>query len=192
MNDLMQHRGEFARAIANKKYELTDDGVLFPDQKVLVAGVMSDSLNGGPWGAGPNIIPTAALNLLLDQLVGGAVQVNPWYVGLFSGNVTPAATLTGANFASTMTEFTGYVGLNRMTYNEAVAVGGVVDNAASRATFVMTAGGTIYGGALLSAQAKGAAGASDKLLACARFASSRTVAIDDELAVKYTLSATST
>lgn len=192
MNDLMRHRGEFARAIANKKFELTEDGILFPAQKVLVAGAMGSSLNGGPWDMGPNIIPTAGLNLLLDQLVGGAAQVNPWYVALFSGNITPAATLTGPTFVATATEFIGYNEATRVAFVEAAAAAGVVDNAASRAVFTINATATIYGGALLSASAKSSAGAGDKILACARFATSRAVVAADELAVKYTLTATST
>jgi hypothetical protein len=195
MNDLMRHRGEFARAIRNRKFEISPAGILFPQQGVLAAGVFdTEHRRGGDLigrDISPNIIPTEGLNHILDAIVGGASQVDPWYVALFKGNVTPGATLTGASFAGTCTEATEYDETTRVAYVDAAAADGIMSNSASRAEFTMNAGITVYGGALLSASAKSDATAGTKCLAASKFSASRAVVDDDELAVKYTLTLTS-
>lgn len=195
MNDLMRHRGEFARAIANKRFEITPAGILFPQQGVLAAGVfdVEHRRQGDFLGRdiGPNVIPTEGLDHFLNVIAHGTTQVNPWYVALFEGNVTPGATLTGATFAGTCTECTAYDETTRVEFNEAASSGGVMSNAANRAVFTMNATKTVYGGALLSASAKGDATGGTVCLAAAKFSTSRAVVDDDELAVKYTLTLTS-
>lgn len=186
---ILRHRREFARAVANHQYEESPSGLLFPKQKTFVAGHFETWINGADHAVDPNIIPTAGLNHLLSVLVAGGAQVNPWYVALFTNNVTPAATLTAANFASTMGEFTGYAESNRVTYVEGTPAAGAVDNDASRAEFTINAPATLRGGALLSAQAKSAV--IGEILACARFGADRAVIAGDTLQTKYTLSATS-
>lgn len=194
MNDLMNHRGEFARAIANKKYDFTDAGILFPQQHVLVAGVFdTEHRRGGDLighDMSANIIPTEGLSHILSVLVAAGTQVTTWYTALFEANVTPAATLTAATFTATTTECIAYDETTRVAYVEGAVSAGAVDNSASRAVFTMNATKTIYGGALLSASAKSAT--SGTLLAAAKFSASRAVVAADELAVKYSLSATST
>ena len=187
--DLSRHRREFARAVANHKYEASPAGILFPEQKTLLAGVFEDTLNGGDRQISPNIIPTEGLNHALDVILHGVAQVSPWYVALFKGTGTPSSSLTAANFASTLTEFTGYSEGARVAYNEGAAAGGVTDNDASRAEFTIAASDTIYGGALLSASTKGST--SGVILCAAKFAAPRAVVSGDTLQVKYTLTLTS-
>lgn len=195
MNDLMRHRGEFARRIANKDFELTPAGILFPKMGVLAAGVfdVEHRREGDFLGReiGPNVIPTEGLNHILDAIAHGATQVSPWYVALFKGNVTPGATLTGPTFNTVCTESDAYDETTRVAFDEAAASGGVMSNAANRAVFTMNASETIYGGALLSSSAKKDATAGVICLAAARFSASRPVVAADELAVKYTLTLTS-
>lgn len=195
MNDLMKHRGEILRALANRKFEPTGDGGI-----LIGAGI-----NAIPMGvfdvehrregdllarvAGSNIIPTEGLNHILSAVVAGGSQVLTWYMALFEGNVTPGATMTAANFTSTATECTAYAETTRVAYQEGTPTGGVVDNASNRALFTMNATKTVYGGALLSASAKSAT--TGVLLAAARFATPRNVVADDELSVRYTLTLTS-
>lgn len=193
---LARHRGEFARAIRNNRFEKSPTGILFPSAGVVVGGVFGvEHRRGGEiighQSSEPNVIPTQGLNHTLDVILGRTSAVSPWYIALFTGNVTPGASLTGANFVATCTEWTGYSEPTRVVYDEAAASGGVTDNAANRAIFTSTGSATIYGGALLSASAKSAAGAGDVCLAAARFSSSRAVINGDELAVKYTLTLTS-
>jgi hypothetical protein len=130
------------------------------------------------------------LNHILSVIVAGGTQVNPFYVGLFEGNVTPGATLTHATLASVLTETTAYDETTRQAYVEGSVSAGAVDNGASRAEFTMNATKTIYGGFLASSSTKGDTSAGT-CLAAAKFSSSRAVVDDDVLAVKYTLSATS-
>jgi hypothetical protein len=184
-----RHRREFARAVANRKFEVTPTGILFPEQKCFVMGSFEHTLNGKDRQVDPNLIPTEGLTHILSVVVAGGTQVNPWYVALFSANVTPQATLTAANFTATQTEFTGYDETTRVAYVEGTPAAGAVDNDASRAEFTINASATIYGAALISASAKSAT--SGSILACAKFSAGRAVVDNDTLEVKYSLSATS-
>ncbi len=186
--DLMAHRNEFARAIINKKFEFSPQGILFSKQGVFINGHMESWVNGRDHFVDPNIIPTEGLNHILSTIVGGGTQVNPWYVALFSQNVTPQATLTAATFTATMTEFTGYDEATRVAYVEGAVAAGSVSNTASRAEFSINAPATIYG-ALLGAQAKSAT--TSVLLSCSLFNTGRPVIAGDTLQTMYTLGATS-
>lgn len=187
--ELMRHRAEFARAIRNKHYELSDGGVLFPKQGAFLGGVFETTINGRDRQLDANKIPTAGVNLALAVILGEAAQITDWYVALFSGNVTPQDTLTAANFTATMTEFTGYSEANRVLYQPGVVAAGAVDNDAARAEFTITSNATLYGGALLSAQAKSST--AGEILGCARFNNSRGVQAGDTLGAKYSLALTS-
>ena len=195
MTDLMKHRGEVLRALANHKYDITDDGsiLLGAGINAIPMGVFDvDHRRGGDLiarVAGSNIIPTEGLNHILSTVLAGGSQVLTWYLALFEGNVTPGASLTAATFTATTTECTAYDALNRVAFQEGAAASGVIDNAANRALFTMNATKTVYGGALLSAQTKSAT--TGTLLAAARFSTPRNVVDDDELSVRYTLTLTS-
>lgn len=193
MNDLMTHRAEFARALRNGKFDITPSGILFAQQGVLLAGNMDvEHRRGGDLigrDLSANIIPTEGLNHVLDVILHGVAAVSPWYVALFEGNVTPGASLTAATFTATTTECTAYAETTRVAYVEGAAAAGVTDNIASRATFTINATKTIYGGALISASAKSAT--TGTLFAAVRFSAARAVVAADELAVKYTVTLTS-
>lgn len=190
-----KHRGEILRALRSHKYDITDNGgVLIAGMNVIPMGVY-DTLHyrkGDLIGhdLASNIVTTEGLNHFLAATVGGATQVSPWYVALFEGNVTPAASLTAATFTATTTECTAYDEATRVAYVEGSPASGAVDNGASRAEFTINATKTIYGGALLSVSTKSST--SGTLLSAARFASSRAVVDDDILSVKFTLTLTST
>lgn len=136
-----------------------------------------------------NILPTAGLNHILDVVLHGSSQVTTWYVAPFEGNYTPVAGLTAASFTADATECTAYDEATRVAYNEAAASGGVITNSANKAVFTINASKTLYGAALVSASAKSST--SGTLLAAARFSSSRAVVDDDEVAVSYSLTLTS-
>ena len=195
MTDLMKHRGEVLRALANHKYDITDDGsiLLGAGINAIPMGVFDvDHRRGGDLiarVAGSNVIPTEGLNHILSAVVAGGSQVLTWYMGLFEGNVTPGASLTAATFTATTTECTAYDETTRVAFQEGTAASGVIDNASNRAIFTMNATKTVYGGALLSASAKSAT--TGTLLAAARFATPRNVVDDDELSCRYTLTLTS-
>lgn len=222
--ELSRHRREIARAVANHKYEVSENGIFLPGQKAFIGGVFETEhrrseltrrrafaaryshlpivgrhcrnyLRKNPGvlldrSISPNIIPTEGLNHALDAILHGGTQVSPWYVALFKGTGTPSAGLTAANFASTLTEFTGYSEANRVVYNEGAAAGGVTDNDANRAEFTINATDTVYGGALLSVATKSST--SGVILCAAKFAAARAVVSGDTLQVKYALTLTST
>lgn len=195
MNDLMKHRGEVLRALANRHFEPTGDGGI-----LIGAGI-----NVIPMGAfecehrrrgdliertvGSNVVPVEALNHILSVILAGGSQVSTWYMALFEGNVTPNSSLTAATFASSTTECTSYDEATRVEYKEGAPAGGAIDNASNRAIFTMNATKTVYGGALLSTSAKSST--AGVCLAAARFAAARNVVASDELSVRYTLTLTS-
>ncbi len=187
--DLLAHRRDFARAVANHKYEASPEGVYFPLQKAFIQGHMESWVNHADLMVSPNIIPTAALNHILSVLVAGGTQINPWYVALFSANVTPQDTLTAANWVAAQTEYVGYSETTRVTYVDGTIAAGAVSNTASRAEFTIVTPATIYGGTLVSAQAKSAV--IGEILACSKFSAGRAVILADTLQVAYSLSAAS-
>jgi hypothetical protein len=188
--DLQAHRREFARAVANKHYERAGDGrILFPRQKAFLHGVMVSTINGKDPQVDPNIIPTEGLNYMLDVGVHDATKVSTWYTALFNANTTPQDTLTGVNFATQQTEYTGYAETARVTYVEAAASAGATSNTASRAEFTIVTPTTVYGAALLSSSTKG--DNTGKILACSKFSAGRSVILDDLLQILYSLSLSS-
>lgn len=221
--ELSRHRREIARAVANHKYETSENGIYLPAQKAFIGGVFeiehrrSELTRRRAFAAryshlpivgrhcrnylrrnqgvlldrsiSPNIIPTEGRNHVLDVILHDGSQVNPWYVALFKGTGTPSDSLTAANFASTLTEFTGYSQSTRVEYGEDDPSGGIISNATARSEFTINANDTIYGGALLSVNTKSST--SGVLLCAAKFASARAVLSGDALQVQYTLTLTS-
>ncbi len=164
--------GELRRAIANKRYEKSEGGILFSGSKLTIGGVFETQLNDGPWVPSPNILPTEGLNALLDITLGAVAKQTNWYMAPFAENVEPTNALTAANFAATQTEFKNYSESARALWTPATAAGGVITNAATSVTITIANGGTfnqfdMYGLALISASAKGAT--SGKLAACTFF-----------------------
>lgn len=191
-DDLRRHRREFARAIENGHYERTPTGILFPRQGAMLGGTFHTELNGRDRQLDENLIPTEGLNYLLTTAVKNGTPVATWYIALFSGNYTPTAAITAANFTATATEFTSYDESTRVEWVEGAVAAGSVDNSGSKADFTMASGVSaqvLYGAAVISASAKSAT--SGTLLAVSRFSSSRTVNETDVLSVQYTLSVTS-
>ena len=177
MNDLMRHRGEFARAIANQKFEISPEGLFFPGQQALVAGVFDvEHRRGGDLigrDISPNLVVTEGLNSILSVVLAGGTQINPWYLSPFEGNYTPVAGLTAATFTAAATECTAYDEAARVAYVEAAPSGGVITNAASRAEFTFNATKTIYGAFIVSSSVK--AGNTGVLLSIARFNTAKTM-----------------
>lgn len=130
-----------------------------------------------------NLLTNEGLDHLLDVLVGGATQVNPWYVFLKNTGI-PAATDTLASHA-TWTENTNYTG-NRQEYIEAAASSQSVTNSASKASFPITVDTQALHGTGLASAATGTVGT---LLCVADFSSVKNADNGDTLEVTYTLNA---
>lgn len=189
--DLMKHRREFLRALANRAFEQMPDGrILFPKAQIMVGGGLLSSVNGRDERFDDNLLPTAGLNHMLDVVLHAGTQIATWYLAPFKNNVSPTSALTGANFNATLDELTEYDEATRQAYVEAAASGGVTTNSASKAEFTINASVNNWGAALLSSSTK--EDGSDTLLAAVKYAAVRALVDDDVLSLRYDLTGTST
>jgi hypothetical protein len=194
-HDLQKHSREFATALRNHQYEVSDEGILFPKQRAFISGVYTHTVNGQDERIDSNIVVTEGMNHMLDVVLHGTTAVATWYFGLFSANVTPVNTWTAANFTANATEITsnteGYSETTRQAFVEAAASAGSTNNTASKAAFtIITATSvTVWGAGLLSSSVKG--GTSGTLLSSAKFSAARTLYNTDVFNVGYTLTLTS-
>ena len=145
--------------------------------------------------SGKNTFTTEGMARLLNVQFRAQATDAAIYVGIFKNNVTPAL----ANTAAACLGAAGTYGecqdadydspaTNRPAYTMASTSTAVATNTASKATFVMNASITVYGAFLASSQAKTA---TTGTLFCGKaFTSSRAVIADDELAVTYQITCT--
>lgn len=183
---------EFKKAIRNNRYEIGENGLYLPIQKIIIGGRFTHDVIRNGKSLGPiedhNIMVNEGLNHILDVAFSAATPVTIWYLGIFEANYTPLATDTAANIASNATETTTkYDEAVRQTWTEAGPSSQSITNSASKATFTMNATVTIYGALLVSNSTKG--GTSGTLAAASKFTSQRDVINLDELVLTYTLTA---
>ena len=194
--DLIKHSAEFSRAMANHKYEVSDDGILFPAQKVMVSGVYTHDVNGLDERIDRNLLTTEGLNHMLDVTFHGTTATGTWYVHLFSGNVTVLDTWTCATFDSVATEVDsnseGYSETTAPAFVEAAAAAKAVTNTASKAAFTIATATTVtvWGAALASTSAKPMA--TGVLMSATKFGAARTLYNTDVFNVGYTITMSST
>lgn len=193
--DLLKHSREFAAALRNHKYEVSDAGIHFPKQKVTASGLYTHSVNGADEREDANIVVTEGLTHMLGVVLGDLTALPDWYFGLFSANVTPVNTWTAANFTANATEIVsnteGYSETVRQTFVEAAAAAGSINNTASKAAFTIATATsiTVWGAGLLSSNVKG--GTTGTLMSAAKFSAARTLYATDIFNLGYTLSLTS-
>lgn len=175
------------------KFMESASGLLVPDHRLVVGGVfLGKIVRDGEVieeFEDHNIVVNEGLNYLLNAGIAGQSQISNWYLGLFSGNYTPVATVTAATIAAASTEWTSYNEATRQAFTPVAASAQSITNAASTATFTQNASGTIYGAFLASNSAKSAT--TGTLLAAAQFGSPKTVSAGDLLVLSYTLGASS-
>lgn len=171
-SDLIKHAGEFKSYLDNHQYEVSDAGVEFPRAKVMIFGEYEDN-----YGRTPNLVPTEGLNHILMVALSNTAKLNNFYIALYSGNYTPTAALTAANFAATATEIVsnteGYSEVTRPVWTPTITAAGVMDNYVAKAAFTIATATqvTIRGAALLSDPVKGST--SGVLISAAKFAADR-------------------
>jgi hypothetical protein len=192
-----QTLNEIRRRVGQFDYELSNNGVLFPKMGIVVGGVFTVSDADGNKEVCPNLITDQGLNQIINTMLppGGAfVQITQWYIAPFSGNVTPDATWTAANFVATATEFTAYASATRPALTIASPTSTKANgNGASPADITFSAGGpfNVYGAAIVSVATKSSA--TGVMLAATRFTNPRLAqAAPDKLTIQYDLTATST
>lgn len=181
-----KHAAEFLRALRNFHYEETPDGILFPKQHAVAAGVFEVQRNGGAFDVLPNLVVTEGRVMLTNALRGNSVP-STWYVAPFAANVAVTAGLTAATFASTQTEFTSYAETQRPAWTTVASTDGSLTNAGSVATITINNGGqtAVYGAGLLSASAKSS---TNGVLLCAALATKAKTNLDadETLGFRYT------
>ena len=144
---------------------------------------------------GLNTFTTEGMARILNIVFRAQTTEAAIYCGIFKNNVTPAL----GNTAATALGAAGTYGecqdadydspaTNKPAYTMASTATAVATNTASKATFVMNASITVYGAFLSTAAAKTAV--SGTLFCGKAFAASRAVIADDELAVTYTITLT--
>lgn len=187
-----------ARAIRNNKYDFSAErGLYIPGARAFIGGAFRTrvALGGAEFGdpaLDPNRVVTEGLIDILKVYFAGGTQKTAFYLAPYSGNVSPQASWTAANFAANATEFTGYTSATRVqwtptTPTTAASVGNSANVSAS--TITLNATGNIYGMAMIAgANAKG--GTTGTLVAASPFANPRlNMASGDKLGIEYVLSA---
>ena len=174
-------------------YQATDSGILVHNA-IMLSGRYFHSVNNQDERIDHNLIPAAGILHILDTVLRNQA-VNPaWYVAPYAGAVTPAANLTAANFAATVSEITsgteGYSETTRPQWVPSVATAGAIDNLAAKANFTILCSTTlnINGAGLLSAAAKGAT--SGVLVSASRFSATRQVNNGDTWQCGYQIALT--
>lgn len=198
MTDIFaRHGNEIRKALAANKYDTADDGSthLRNGSGLFFAGAMKvKDYRDGSVSLEPNLVVNQGLNHFLNAAIpptGGYTPITQWYVAPYSGNYTPTATLTAANFTATATEFTAYDSATRLALTVATAATAqTTGNSGSEALVELSAGGpyNIYGAGIISVTAKSAT--TGILLAAVRFATPRlNLAGGDRLGLEYVITA---
>lgn len=193
--DLQKHAGEFARALSANQFEASPDGLFFPRQKALVAGVYTHDVNGADERTDTNLVTPDGLNYLLGTALYGTTPEAAWFLALFAGNVTVLSSWAASNFPTVSSEITsgtaGYSEPTRRPYTPGAPTGAAISNAASKASFTIASPGTltVQGAALLSSAAKGST--AGILLSASRFSPARNLENGDIFNLGYTLTLTS-
>ena len=188
MKDLFKHSGAILRDLANFHYELTESGVYLEKEHAFVGGSIIHTLNGGDMRVDHNTFTIEGLNYLFSVGMDAGSAAAGFYVAPFSGNVTPASTLTAATFTSTLTEATAYSESARPAYTIVAPASGSVTNTASRAEITANATVSIWGAGILSVSTKSST--SGTCIAAAKFSAVRSLVSTDVLAFDYTLTLT--
>jgi len=155
-------------------------------------GQFGYSINGGEYAWERNRVVDQGLNYILNAGLRGEGVLSSFYIAPFAANVTPAANLTAATFASAMTEFTNYDESARPQWNtDASSTALELVNNTAPALITIGAGGqtTIWGAGLISVSPKSST--SGLLVAAQKRGTALTVEDDFELRIKYRITAAS-
>ncbi len=190
--NLKKNAREIGRHLRNRKWEQTPGGILIDrgGMNALMNGAFIDTLNGEDPQLSPNLVVDQGLIHVLNTVFAGAAQVTQWYIGLFSGNVTPQPNWTAANVVANATELTGYAPSTRPGFTVAPVSAPSLGNTGSEANFAFDASGPYIarGAFLISVSNKGST--TGVLMAATRFAADRAgLNSPDELGVRYVLTA---
>ena len=185
----MDKRAAIAEAFRQGDYALTPRGVLI-NRSVLATGRYHHSVNGQDLQVDDNLITAEGIAYILGVAMGSTeARISDWYLAVFSGNVTPAANWTAANFAAQASEIVstteGYSNATRPIWTPGAVAAGVMGNLTARAVFniACTTSVNISGAAVLSSNTRG--GTAGKLISATRFGTVRQVYAGDAFELGY-------
>ena len=184
----MKHQKEIAQFIQNGDFESTPEGLLI-HRGILASGRYTHSVNGADERVDHNLIPDEGIAYILGTALGATSKISSWYLTVFSGNVSPAASWTAANFTANSSEITstteGYSNTTRPIWTAGSVSSGVIGNLSSKASFsiVCTSSVNIAGAALLSSSTRG--GTTGVLASASRFLTTRVVYTGDSFELGY-------
>lgn len=190
-------REEIAREIKAQRFDVTNEGILFPRlASLVVSGEYFGRVNGGAWRKeGVNLVPIQGmahiLNSTFDKTYSKAAG---HYIALFSGSTAPTPAWTAANFAAVANEIVsvteGHPGATRPEWDAQRTATGSVDNiaAAGEITIATTGTLTVTGMAILTNNARGST--TGTLVSASLFAAARTFQNGDKYGLGYRLNLT--
>jgi len=135
-----------------------------------------------------NLVTNEGLDTILNLLLKGTANIDPWYIGLTDGTPTvdPADQLTGTHTG--WVEVTAYTEAARQAFVDGALSSQSVTNSASKASYAINANSTTIGGAFLASSAT--TGANGLLLCGAAFTGGdKSADSGDTLNVQYSFSA---
>lgn len=185
---MFKYQKEIAKFLENGDYEETEAGLLI-HRSILGRGRYTHSINGEDIQVDPNLIPTEGIAYILGSALGATAKITTWFLAVFSGNVSAAASWTAANFAAQASEITstteGYSNATRPAWTPGSVTAGVIGNLSSKAVFniVCTTSVNIAGAALLSTNTRG--GTTGILASASRFSTVRQVYTGDAFELGY-------
>lgn len=142
---------------------------------------------------GKNRVVNEGINQILNSALRGEGVISAYYIAPFVADVVPPATLTAANFNSTLTEFINYDEATRPAWvSDAASTAQLLENAAAPALFTIAAGAQteIRGAVLHSSNSK--SGNVGTIIAAAKApAAFLNLADGFEVKIKYRLTGTS-
>jgi len=128
-----------------------------------------------------NLIPQSGVNHLVGLLRGNTTPISAWHIGLYAANYVPSLATTSADLPTNAGESVSYSETTRPAWVHGFDGINDVSNIASRAEFTFTAGQRLYGGFIVSSDAKGSG--NGVLLSMVRFPSPIDVTADSTLRV---------
>jgi len=156
-------------------------------------------LIAGGYPEPPNLFTTEGMAYLLNVMFFTTSKAASliWYVGIYTNNVTPASGNTAAaclgaagTFGEGQDSDYDDPATNKPSYTTATtAIAEITNAVAGKAEFTIANTITVYGAFLNSVAAKTAT--TGTLISAKKFTASRAVIADDELAVSYKISLTS-
>jgi len=175
-------------ALDDGAYEHTEEGLLVPALRLMAQGKFCYHKRGEPEEFSDNLVVNEGLDYILGAALRGVTPVSSWFIGIFSGNVSVAASWDASNFTSNATELTAYSSATRPAWTPAAVSGGVITSFSAKAEFEATSSITVRGAGLLSSSVK--SGTTGTLIAASRFSADKSLAEDEILDVGYQLTLT--